>query len=166
MLRSPWLGLLAVAIAGIAGYVLSNPEPASRVLEAVTVELRATRDSGAGWDFGGGLPDPRVEVERAGRTLATCEGKDVLAVTCNVGVAVDGPVRVTVIDVDSSDHDAMGTLDVAGDRVTGNGAVRAVDPRFSTAAAGAWQRFRPLWIALAIGLAIAAALAVYRRRHA
>lgn len=166
MLRSPWLGVLAVALAGIAGYILSDPAPPARVLDEVTVTLRATRDTGAGWDFGGGLPDPRVTVERAGVVLATCEGRDVLALACKVGKRVDGPVRVTVIDVDSSDHDVMGTLELADAHATGGGAVQAVDARFSGGGDGAWQRFRPLWIALAIGLAIAGALAQYRRRHA
>src|SRR5436190_1297856 len=81
---TPWLGGLAIVIAGIAGYVLSDASP-GETLEAVVVEIRPQRDSGAGWDFGGGMPDPRVRVEQAGKVLATCEAKDVVKLTCAVG---------------------------------------------------------------------------------
>ena len=160
MLRSPWLGLLAIAVAGITGYALSDASRVERVLEDVTVTIRPTRDTGGAWDFGGGLPDPQIRVEHDGNVLATCEAKDVLRVTCPVRARIDKPVRVSVIDVDNTDHDLIGeqALDapstgalVVAHRLSGGG--------------NAWERFRALWIALAIGLAIAGALAMYRRRH-
>lgn len=168
MLRSPWLGLLAVVVAGVIGFVLSDGGAGARTLASVTVTIRPTRDTGAGWDFGGGLPDPKVTVLQADRVLATCEAKDEVKPTCLVNARL-GPeaVRVLVVDIDQSDDDAIGELVLALDDPTthGAGALQAVD--VATSGGGdAWQRFRALWIALGIGLAIAVALAVYRRRHA
>jgi hypothetical protein len=159
VLRSPWLGVLAIVIAGIVGYALSDRIP-SETLEDVTVEIRATRDNGAGWDFGGGLPDPRVRVEQSGQVLATCEAKDTLKLACPVGKPITRrSVRVIVVDVDSSDDDPIGDVEIGG--VSG-----ALSTRASVSSGGPWTRFRPLWIALAIALAFAAALAVHRRRQA
>lgn len=176
MLRSPWLGMLAIAVAGIVGYALSDtgtPASTTRTLDAVTVTIRPTRDTGAGWDFGGGLPDPKITVQQGDRVLATCEAKDQLETTCRVGAPIDrtqGPVRVVVVDVDSSDDDAVGELALALDEPTthGDGAIQsvAIVAHGGAQAASPWQRFRALWIALAIGLATAVALALHRRRHA
>lgn len=167
MLRSPWLGVLAVAVAGIVGYALSDGHAGARTLASVMVTIRPARDTGAGWDFGGGAPDPRITVMQGERVLATCEAKDQLKPTCAVNAALDrGPVRVVVVDVDQSDDDEIGelVLDLSATTTTGQGAVQAVDVAMS-GGAGAWQKFRALWIALAIGFAIAVALALYRRRH-
>jgi hypothetical protein len=166
VLRSPWLGPLAITIAGIVGYVLSDGGDGGSTLDQVTVTIKETRESGAKWDFGGGMPDPRILVEQAGKPLATCESKDQLKATCRVGAAIDRSVvvNVTVVDVDSSDDDPIGTAGVNLDGGTSTtGSVLAVDAQTS-GGGGAWQRFRPLWIALGIGLAIAIVLARYRRR--
>ena len=160
VLRSPWLGLLAIAVAGVVGYALSDTGQAARVIDGITVTIRATRDNGAAWDFGGGLPDPKIRVEHAGTVLATCEHENTLKATCKVGKRADGPVRVIVDDIDTSDHDRIGELQL-GAPTSG-----ALQVEATTASAGAWERLRALWIALAIGLALAGALAVYRRRHA
>lgn len=159
MLRSPWLGLLAVLVAGIVGYALSDGE-VERVVDEVTVTIRPTRDNGAAWDFGGGLPDPRVRVEGPSGVLATCEAKDVVKLACKVGARAEG-VRVVVVDVDSSDDDVIGEL-ALGAPPTGALQLDAA----MRGGGGAWQRLQALWIALAVGFAIAGALAVYRRRHA
>ena len=170
MLRSPWLGVLAVLVAGIVGYVLSDNHASDRTLESVTVTIRPTRDTGAAWDFGGGMPDPKITVAQGETTLAACEVKDSLKPTCAVNKAIDpaaGAVRVIVVDADSSDDDTVGeiVLDLGETTTTGAGAVQAVDI-VASGGGGAWQRFRALWIALAIGIAIAVALALSRRRHA
>ena len=168
MLRSPWLGVLAVAIAGVVGYVLSDGHAGARSIASVTVTIRPTRDTGAGWDFGGGAPDPKITVMQGERVLARCEAKDQLKATCAVNAPLDsGPVRVLVVDADQSDDDEIGelVLDLGTPTTTGQGALQAVDVTL-TGGAGAWQKFRPLWISLAIGLGIAIALALYRRRHA
>ncbi len=168
MLRSPWLGVLAIVVAGIVGFALSgNTGPLT--LDAVTVKVRPTRDSGAPWDFGGGLPDPKVSVDQAGRGLAACpEVKDKLEVTCHVGAPIDDDrsVRVMVVDADTSEDDMIG--EIAVDPAVGHVAAGPleVDLVTSGGASNAWQRFRALWIALAVGLAVAGALAWYRRRHA
>ena len=165
MLRSPWLGPLAIAIAGVVGYVLSDGN-AEAELESVTITIKDTRENGAKWDFGGGLPDPRVRVERASVLLATCEAKDQLKVTCNVGATITEPARVVVVDVDSSDDDPIGEASIALDGAsTTTGALHAVEVAL-VGGGGPWRRFRALWIALAIGVAVAGALSVYRRRHA
>lgn len=176
-MRSPWLGVLAVLVAGVIGYVMSDGGHAgggSRRIESVALTIRPTRDTGAGWDFGGGAPDPKVTVLQGETTLATCELKDTLAPTCVVGATIDGakgPVRVTVVDVDSSDSDAIGelVLDLGQPTTTGTGALQAVAAKMSGGGANstsAWRRFRPLWIALAAGIAVAFGLARYRRRGA
>ena len=161
MLRSPWLGLLAILVAGIVGYALSDASRVARVLDDVTVTIRPTRDAGGAWDFGGGMPDPKITIEHDGKVLASCEAKDQLRVTCKVRARIDKPVRVNVIDIDNTDHDLIGeqALDAPS---TG-----ALVVEYRTSGGGnAWERFRALWIALAIGCAIAGALAMYRRRHA
>ena len=168
MLRSPWLGVLAIAIAGVVGYMLSDGHSGERTLASVTVTIRPTRDTGAGWDFGGGLPDPKITVMQGDQVLARCEVKDQLKPTCAVNAPLaTGAVRVIVVDADQSDDDQVGelALDLAEPTTTGQGAVHSVDVA-TTGGGGAWQKFRALWIALAIGLAIAGALAVYRKRHA
>ena len=171
MLRSPWLGVLAITVAGIIGYVMSDGHAVgTRRLESVTATIRATRDTGAGWDFGGGAPDPKIVVTQGDATLATCEAKDTLTPTCAVHAVLDGsPVRVSVVDVDTSDSDAIGelVLDLREPTTTGSGALQAVAVhQRGSGGGGAWQRFRPLWIALAVGIAIAAALRAHRRRRA
>jgi hypothetical protein len=173
VLRSPWLGVLAVLVAGVIGYVMSDSHASgSRRIESVTVTIRPTRDTGAGWDFGGGAPDPKITVMQGETALATCEAKDTLTPMCAVNATIDsdkGPVRVAVVDVDSSDSDAIGelVLDLGQPTTTGSGALQAVTAKLSGSAGGsAWQRFRPLWIALAVGCAIAFGLARYRRRGA
>ena len=165
MLRSPWLGVLALVVAGVIGYALSDGDSGQRTLASVTVSIRPTRDSGAAWDFGGGMPDPRVTVLQGDAALATCESKDQVKPVCVVGKPLEaGRVRVVVVDVDQSDDDAIGELEIDLDAMTtGTGAVQSVDV-VTSGGGGAWQRFRALWIALAIGLAIAVALALYRRR--
>jgi hypothetical protein len=165
VLRSPWLGLLVVVVAGVAGYALSDGGSGERTLQSVTVSIRPTRDTGAAWDFGGGLPDPRVTVLQGDAALATCEAKDQLTPVCVVNkVLATGPVRVTVVDVDQSDDDVIGELELDLDATTtGAGALQSADVT-TRGGGGAWVRFRALWIALAIGFAIAGALAVYRRR--
>ena len=168
MLRSPWLGVLAIVVAGVIGFALSDEGAGARTLASVTVTIRPTRETGAGWDFGGGMPDPKVTVMQADRVLATCEAKDQLKPTCVVNATL-GPeaTRVIVVDVDQSDDDMIGELVLAtGEPTThGTGAVQAVDV-VTSGGGGAWQRLRALWIALGIGTAIAFALALYRRRHA
>lgn len=169
MLRSPWLGPLAFAVAGVIGYALSEG-PSARTVDAVTVTIRPTRENGAGWDFGGGLPDPKITVGQGDHVLATCEAKDQLKVTCAVRAPLDrtrGALKITVVDVDSSDDDLVGELVADPDApvTTGTGAVQAIELR-TRGGDDPWRRFRPLWIALAIGLALAAALARYRQRHA
>lgn len=159
MLRSPWLGVLAIVIAGIAGYAASEGSLEER-LDAVVVEIRPTRDTGAGWDFGGGLPDPRIRIEQAGSVVATCEAMDTLKTSCAVGKVVDrAKVRVIVLDVDSSDDDPIG--DVKLGEASGALSTQAI----ASGGAGPLVRFRALWIALAIGIGVAGALAIYRRRH-
>ena len=168
MLRSPWLGVLALVVAGVIGYALSDGDGGGRTLASVTVSIRPTRDSGAGWDFGGGLPDPKVTVLQGETVLATCEAKDQIKPRCAVGKPLGaGKLRVVVVDVDQSDDDTIGDLelDLAEPTTTGTGAVQTVEVA-TTGDDSAWARFRALWIALAIGLAIAVALAVYRRRYA
>ena len=78
MLRSPWLGVLAVAVAGIVGYALSDGHAGARTLASVTVTIRPARDTGAGWDFGGGAPDPRwgLEAGAGGTGTGTAAGVD------------------------------------------------------------------------------------------
>ena len=166
MLRSPWLGPLAIAIAGVIGYVLSDGNAPSR-LASISIAIKPVRDTGAKWDFGGNLPDPRVRVEHgAGQVLATCEAKDVLELTCNVDAEISEAVRAIVVDVDSSDDDPIGEATIALDGTTTiTGALQSVSPALA-GGGGAWQRFRALWIALAIGAAVAGALSLYRRRHA
>lgn len=173
MLRSPWLGVLAILVAGVIGYVLSDGgRRGTRRLESVTVTIRPTRDTGAAWDFGGGAPDPKVTVLQGDTVLASCEAKDTLTPACAVDVTVaadKGPVRVAVVDVDTSDSDDIGelVLDLGAPSTTGPGAIVAVAVKTSGGgAASAWQRFRPFWLALAIGLAIATGLAMHRRRRA
>jgi hypothetical protein len=173
VLRSPWLGVLVVLVAGVIGYVMSDGHGGgARRIESVTVTIRPTRDTGAGWDFGGGAPDPKVTVLQGEVALATCEAKDTLTPTCAVNMAIEadkGPVRVTVVDVDSSDSDAIGelVLDLGQPTTTGSGALQSVAAKLSGGAgSSAWQRFRPLWIALAAGFAIAIGLAMHRRRGA
>jgi len=170
VLRSPWLGILAIVVAGVVGYALSDGHAGPRTIASVTVKIRPTRDTGAGWDFGGGLPDPKVTVVQGDSVLASCEAKDKLELVCVVNAQIDrakGGVRVVVVDIDSSDDDAVGelVLDLESATTTGAGAVQAVDVATS-GGGGAWQRFRALWIALAVGLAIAVALAGYRNRQA
>jgi hypothetical protein len=158
-MRSPWLGVLVISIAGVVGYMVSDAKP-EETLDAVAVDIRPTRDTGAGWDFGGGMPDPRVRVEQAGTVLATCEAKDVVKLTCAVGKAVDrAKVRVIVVDIDSSDDDPIG--DAKLDESSGALTTHAI----LSGGAGAWTRFRALWIALAIGIVIATGLAILRRRR-
>ncbi len=173
MLRSPWLGVLAIVVAGVVGYALAdgNGAGASTTIESVTITIRSTRDNGAAWDFGGGLPDPKITVDQAGAVLAECAAKDQLKVTCRIDRHVDranGPIRVMVIDTDSSDNDTVGELQLDLDQATtaGTDALQSVDVASTGGATGPWLRFRALWIALAIGVAIAVALACYRRRHA
>lgn len=167
MLRSPWLGVLVLVVAGVIGYALSDAGDGQRTLASVTVSIRPTRDTGPAWDFGGGLPDPRVTVLQGDAALATCETKDQLKPVCVVGKPLGaGAVRVVVVDVDQSDDDVIGELELdLAATTTGGGAVQSVDV-VTTGGGGAWTRFRALWIALAAGLAIAVALALYRRRHA
>ncbi|MDQ3338140.1 MAG: hypothetical protein M4D80_23490 [Myxococcota bacterium] len=168
MLRSPWLGVLALVVAGVIGYALSDGGAGAPRLESVTVTIRPTRDNGAAWDFGGGLPDPKITVQQGDTALATCEAKDQLKPTCAVHATLEqGTLRVVVVDVDQSDDDVVGELAIAPAATTtaGSGALQAVD-LVTTGGGGAWARFRALWIALAIGLAIAVALALYRRRDA
>ncbi len=167
MLRSPWLGVLVLVVAGVLGYALSEGDGGPRTLGSVTVTIRPTRDTGAGWDFGGGLPDPKITVLQGDTVLATCELKDQLKAPCAVGKPLDpGAVRVAVVDVDQSDSDLVGELelDLSAATTTGTGAVQAVDVAI-TGGDGAWTRLRALWIALAIGLSIAVALALYRRQR-
>jgi hypothetical protein len=141
--------------------VLSD-DASTQTIEDVRVTIRPTRDAGTPWDFGGGLPDPKVRVEAGGKVLATCpEVKDTLVTTCHVGASAEGKVRVIVVDVDSKDDDVIGEV-VLGDDATGALTVQAT----THGGAGPWQRFRALWIALAIGAVVAGALAMYRRRHA
>lgn len=177
MLRSPWLGVLAILVAGVVGYTLSDGGASGagtpRRIESVTATIRPTRDSGTPWDFGRGAPDPRVTVSQGETVLATCEAKDTLTPTCAVNATIDaakGPVRVAIVDVDASDSDDIGELVLDPNVLvtTGSGALQAVAVKQTGGAApthpGAWQRFRPLWIALAVGIAVALALARYRRR--
>jgi len=172
VLRSPWLGALAILIAGVIGYVLADGQDGSEsTLASVTVTIRPTRDTGAAWDFGGGMPDPKTTVMQGETVLASCETKDTLKPTCAVAKTIDrgqGPVRVVVVDADASDDDLIGELviDLGVVTTTGTGAVQAVDVAATASGAGAWERLRALWIALAIGVSIAIALALYRRRHA
>jgi hypothetical protein len=177
VLRSPWLGVLAVLVAGVIGYLMSDGGRGgggTRRIESVTVTIRPTRDTGAGWDFGGGAPDPKITVLQGETMLATCELKDTLTPTCVVGATIDGAkglVRVAVVDVDSSDSDAIGelVLDLAQPTTTGTGALQAVTAKVAggeASSTSAWRRFRPLWLALAVGIAVAFGLARYRRRGA
>src|SRR5205085_12460554 len=95
-----------------------------------------------------------------GKMLGTCEASDVVRLTWAAGRPIDrAGVRVIVGDGDSSDDDPIG--DVKLGEAAGALSTHAI----TTSGAAAWLRFRPLWIALAIGFALAAALAVYRRRH-
>jgi hypothetical protein len=170
VLRSPWLGVFAIVVAGVVGYALSDGDAGPQTIASVKVKIRPTRDTGAGWDFGGGLPDPKLSVVQGDRVLAKCEAKDKLELPCVVDAPIDrgkGAVRVVVVDADSSDDDVVGelVLDLDSATTTGPGAVQTVDI-VTSGGGGAWKRFRALWIALAFGLAIATALAVYRRRQA
>ncbi|HLL24892.1 MAG TPA: hypothetical protein VK427_22315, partial [Kofleriaceae bacterium] len=171
VLRSPWLGPLVIAITGLVGFVLSPGHASAPTLDRVTVSIRATRDSGAGWDFGGGQPDPRITVAQGTTLLATCEAKDQRQATCEVGARIErdkGAVRVSVVDVDTTDHDTVGDLVIDLGQVTtpGGGALERVDVVMRDTDNGAWARMRPLWIALAIGVVVALVLLVYRRRDA
>jgi hypothetical protein len=167
VLRSPWLGPLAITIAGVLGFMLSDDHAGEVVIEDVTVTIRETRETGARWDFGGGLPDPRIRVEQAGLLIAQCPAvKDRLTATCAVNARVNrsrGEFRVSVVDADASDDDAVGeaVLDL-GHAVAGTGSLVSVETR-THGGETPWERFRALWIALAIGIAIAGGLAVYRR---
>ncbi|MDQ3369942.1 MAG: hypothetical protein M3680_31370 [Myxococcota bacterium] len=172
-LRSPWLGPLIIAACGVIGFVVSGSEE-PRVLEEVRVTVRPTRDNGSPWDFGRGLPDPAIRIVQGGRTLASCpEVKDQLHVTCAVMVrlvAGDAPLRVIVVDGDSGEDDAIGELVLALDgsarsTITGAGALQVVEA-VTRGGAPPGVRYRPLWITLGIGVVLALALALYRRRLA
>ncbi|MEO7097669.1 MAG: hypothetical protein ABI175_30690, partial [Polyangiales bacterium] len=108
-------------------------------------------------------------VEQAGSVLATCEQKDQLKTTCRVGARIDrdkGAVRVAVIDVDSKDPDTVGEVLVELDQSSQTAGALTIDLATTGGTGGPWHRLRALWIALATGLAVAVALAFYRRRHA
>lgn len=168
-LGSPWLGVAAIAVAGAIGFARVDDAAARLTLDAVTVTVRATRDSGSPWDFGGGLPDPAVRVEQAGRVLARCaEVKDRVEVRCPVGVRVGGgTIRVIVVDKDTADDDPIGELDVtlpAAAPVRGPGALVSVEVA-THGGQGRFARLAPLWLGLAIGVAVALALRLLARRR-
>jgi len=171
-LGSPWVGGAVIAVAGAIGLAFVDERAAELTLDEVSVTVRAKRDSGSPWDFGGGLPDPVVRVEQAGRVLASCpEARDRLEVRCpvNARLARDaGAVRVIVVDKDSADDDVIGELALvlpARGRATqpGPGALASVD--VATRDGGRrLARLVPLWIGLGAGVLIALGLFVVRRR--
>ncbi|MBA3391796.1 MAG: hypothetical protein H0T89_04080 [Deltaproteobacteria bacterium] len=165
-LASPWLGVLVIAVGGIIGFALSGTASPVVTLDDVTVTVRDKRDNGSPWDFGGGLPDPEVRIEQAGKLVARCaEVKDQLQSQCAVGARIEraaGDVRVIVVDGDSAEDDPVGELVIAlpdrgRARQAGAGALQAIEVGV-TDDASAFVRYRPLWIALAIALALAGIL--------
>lgn len=90
---------------------LPPPSPdVAYTLAAIEVVLPPTKDTGLGWDVGGGPPDPFVVVRQAGRTLATTDRQqDSLAARWELNVVFDRsqPLQIDVLDRDVANDDPV-----------------------------------------------------------